>query len=91
MSRKRTERRAPLRTTGGGFRDWREAHGWTREEVAVMLEVNYSTVCRAEQKDEVFITRRLQRKLDSVSRKGASVEILLTVKSLPEKVAVNAA
>ena len=91
MSVRRTSRKTPLRTTGGGFRYWREAHGWTREEVAVMLEVNYSTICRAEQKDDVFITRRLQRKLDSVSRKGAAVEILLTVKFLPEKVAANAA
>jgi transcriptional regulator with XRE-family HTH domain len=91
MSVTRTRKRTTLRTTGGGFRDWREAHGWTREEVAVMLEVNYSTICRAEQKEDVFITRRLQRKLDSISRRGASVEVILTVKSLPEKVAANAA
>jgi transcriptional regulator with XRE-family HTH domain len=84
-------KRIPMRTTGEGFRDWRDIHGWTREEVAVMLEVNYSTICRAEQKEDVFITRRLQRKLDSISRRGASVEVILTVKSLPEKVAANAA
>ncbi len=51
------------RTTGDQLREWRQAHGWGRAHVAVMLDCAYETVARAEQRGSELIPVTLQESL----------------------------
>lgn len=74
-----------LRTTGDGLLEYRLANGWKREELAIFLDCDLSTVARSEQAKDKPVSKAVQKVLDSYPE-GEGIEIELIVKAPPRRV-----
>ena len=57
--------------TGIDLIKWRKKNNLTREEAAIVLECDYTTVCRNEQKQQGFISKPIHQAVIRAVKEGA--------------------
>ena len=71
------------RITGDNLIVWRKKNSLTREEAAIVLECDYTTVCRNEQRGSAFASVPIQRAVIRAVKEG-TVSLDLCIEYAPE-------
>lgn len=78
------------RITGDSLITWRKRNKLTREEAAIVLECDYTTVCRNEQRGTAFASIPIQRAVIRAVKAGI-IPLELNIEYAPEISIVGAA